>query len=88
MTFALTMVLGLRYLVVLLMASLIIIPAATARRLAHNLNGMFTVSVVVAVVSTVFGSYAATLLHRATGPFIIMLAGGTFFLSLLWHQPR
>jgi zinc transport system permease protein len=37
--FALTIALGLRYLGVLLMGALIIIPAATAKRLAGNLSG-------------------------------------------------
>jgi zinc transport system ATP-binding protein len=39
-TFALTVALGLRYLGVLLMGSLIIIPAATAKRIAGTLTGM------------------------------------------------
>jgi zinc transport system permease protein len=82
-TFALTVALGLRYLGVLLMGSLIIIPAATARHLARNLNGMLVVSVAVAVISTMVGSYAAGLFHRETGPFIISTAGAIFFLSLL-----
>lgn len=38
--FALTIALGLRYLGVLLMGSLIIIPAATAKRLSSSLNQM------------------------------------------------
>ncbi len=83
LAFALTVALGLRYLGVLLMGSLIIIPAATARRLAASLNGMLAISVGVAVVSTVLGNYAASLLHRETGPLIIMGAGAIFFLSLL-----
>ena len=51
-TFALTVALGLRYLGVLLMGSLIIIPAATAKRVARTLTGMLATSVVVAVIST------------------------------------
>jgi len=34
-------------------------------------------------VSTALGSYSAGLFHNATGPFIITVAGGIFFLSLL-----
>lgn len=83
LAFALTIALGVRFLGVLLMGSLIIIPAATARHLARNLNGMLTISIAVAVVSTIVGSYAANLSHRETGPFIITIAGGIFFLSLL-----
>jgi len=71
------------FLGVLLMGSLIIIPAATARHLARNLTGMLAISVAVAVVSTISGTYAAGLVHRETGPFIITIAGGIFFLILL-----
>jgi zinc transport system permease protein len=82
-TFALTVALGLRYLGVLLMGSMIIIPAATARRLAGSLSGMFLYAVLAAVLSTALGSYAAALLHRPTGPMIISVAAGFFLLSLL-----
>jgi ABC-type Mn2+/Zn2+ transport system permease subunit len=85
LTFAVTVALGVRYLGVLLMGSLIIIPAATARHLARNLTGMLVVSVAVAVVSTALGSYGAGLFHNETGPFIITVAGGIFFLSLLFR---
>ena len=82
LTFALTVALGLRYLGVLLMGSLMIIPAATARRLASNLRAMFSISVAVAVLSTLAGTYVASLTHRQTGPVIISAAGALFFLSL------
>jgi ABC-type Mn2+/Zn2+ transport system permease subunit len=87
LAFALTVALGLRFLGVLLMGSLIIIPAATARRLAHNLPRMLSVSVGVAVTSAVIGMYAGSTLHRETGPLIIAVAGAIFFLSLLKPQP-
>ncbi len=83
LTFALTVALGLRYLGVLLMGSLIIIPAATAKRLARDLNGMLVISVIVAVASTLLGTYAAGRFHGETGPFIITVAGVLFLLSLL-----
>ena len=88
LAFALTVGLGLRYLGVLLMGSLIIIPAATARRLARNLTSMLLISVAIAVVSTVLGAFAGPLLHRDTGPLIITSAGTIFFLSLLKPQPQ
>ncbi len=88
LAFALTVALGLRYLGVLLMGSLIIIPAATARRLARNLSAMLSISVAISVISTVLGSYAGSLLHRETGPLIITGAGALFFLSLVKRQPQ
>ena len=82
-TFALTMALGLRYLGVLLMGALIIIPAATAKRVATGLKSMLMTAVAVAAVSTVIGSYLAARLHRETGPLIVMVATGLFLLSLV-----
>ena len=80
--FALTVALGLRYLGVLLMGSLIIIPAATAKRLSQSLNQMLLVAAVAAVVATVAGSLAAVRLHRETGPMIVSLSATGFLLSL------
>ena len=81
--FALTIALGLRYLGVLLMGALIIIPAATAKRLANNLTGMLLTAVQVAVVATVTGTWMASRLHRETGPVIVTIAAGIFLLSFL-----
>src|SRR6185436_2706629 len=72
--FALTVALGLRYLGVLLMGSLIIIPAATAKRLSRNLTQMLTIAAVISILVTVIGSLAAAEFQRPTGPFIVTLA--------------
>jgi ABC-type Mn2+/Zn2+ transport system permease subunit len=82
LAFALTVALGLRYLGVLLMGSLVIIPAATAKLLARSLAGMFAIAVGVAVASTIAGELLASRLHRATGPVIIAIAAGIFLVSL------
>lgn len=81
--FSLTIALGLRFLGVLLMGALIIIPAATAKRLAGNLTGMLVAAVSIAVVSTMAGTWLASWLHRETGPLIVMIAGACFLLSFL-----
>jgi len=86
LAFALTVGLGLRYLGVLLMGSLIIIPAALARRFARSLNGMFLLSAASAVCATVLGTYAAVLAGRPSGPCIVLVAGALFFVSLLWRR--
>jgi zinc transport system permease protein len=81
--FALTIALGLRFLGVLLMGALIIIPAATAKRLARNLTGMLVIAVVVAVIATAAGTGLAFWLHRETGPLIVTVAAGLFLFSFL-----
>jgi ABC-type Mn2+/Zn2+ transport system permease subunit len=82
-TFALTIALGLRFLGVLLMGALIIIPAVTAKRLARNLTEMLVAAVSAAIVATVAGSWLASRLHRETGPLIVTVAAACFLLSFL-----
>jgi zinc transport system permease protein len=81
--FALTIALGLRYLGVLLMGALIIIPAATAKRLARNLNQMLLTAVALAVLATVVGTSMGARLGQETGPFIVLVAACGFLISLL-----
>jgi ABC-type Mn2+/Zn2+ transport system permease subunit len=83
LAFALTVALGLRYLGVLLMGALVIIPAATARRLARGLTQMFAISVVVAVLATVAGTMLAGSLQHESGPLIVVIAALCFVASLL-----
>jgi ABC-type Mn2+/Zn2+ transport system permease subunit len=82
LAFALTVALGLRYLGVLLMGSLIIIPAATAKHLAGSLNAMLAIGVALAVLATVLGAYGAPVLHVGSGPLTIVVAAGFFLVSL------
>jgi ABC-type Mn2+/Zn2+ transport system permease subunit len=83
LVFALTIALGLRYLGVLLVGSLLIIPAATAKRLAQSLRGMLLISIVFSVASTTLGTCLSFALHRAPGSMIVLVAAGFFVLSLL-----
>ncbi len=81
--FALAIALGLRYLGVLLMGSLIIIPAATAKRLSGNLSQMLTGAVLLAIGATLTGTMAAAWLHRESGPVIVTIAAAGFGLAML-----
>ena len=82
LTFALTIALGLRYLGVLLMGALIIIPAAPARSLARNLKGMLLTAVAIALLATLVGIAIASWLQRETGPLIVLVAATGFVISL------
>jgi ABC-type Mn2+/Zn2+ transport system permease subunit len=88
LAFAVTVALGLRYLGVLLMGSLIIIPAATAKQITRSLNAMLAVAAAVAVLCTLLGLYAAARLHRESGALIIAIAAGFFFASLVGRRRR
>ena len=86
LAFSLTVALGLRYLGVLLMGSLIIIPAATAKHLARSLTAMLLIAVSAAVLATLIGLSVAPLVRLEAGPLIIAVAAGLFFASLLVRQ--
>jgi len=89
LAFSLTVALGLRYLGVLLMGSLIIIPAATAKHLARSLTAMLVIAISAAVLATLIGLLAAPVVHLEAGPLIISAAAAFFFASLLVRQrPR
>jgi zinc transport system permease protein len=85
--FALTVALGLRYLGVLLMGSLIVVPAATAKRLSNNLNQMLMLSALLAVTATVSGASLGWWLHRETGPLIVTIAAAGFILTFAVRRP-
>jgi hypothetical protein len=75
---------GLRYLGVLLMGSLIIIPAATTtERLVNSLSQMLTLSVAIALATTVAGVWLAVSLHRETRSVIVTLATACFLFTFL-----
>jgi len=81
LAFALTVGLGLRYLGVLLMGSLIIIPAAIGKLLARSLQQMLAIAVIVSLFATLAGEYVAALTHQATGPVIITVAASVFLVA-------
>lgn len=83
LAFAVTVALGLKFLGVLLMGSLIIIPAATARYVARSLDRMLLLAVALAMLATVIGTASAAIFDVASGPVIICVAALFFFLGLL-----
>ncbi len=82
LAFALAVSLGLRFLGVLLMGSLIIIPAATAKHLARSLPQMRAIAIVLATSCTLLGAVAAPWLRLERGPITIAIAAALFFVSL------
>lgn len=86
LVFALAVSLGLRFLGVLLMGSLIIIPAATAKHLARSLRQMCAISVTMAMACTLLGSLVASRLRLERGPVTIGVAAVVFFSSLLLRR--
>lgn len=81
--FAVNMMLGLQFLGVLLMGSMIIVPAAVGRVVGGSLRHALFISVCVSLLSVTFGYGLAAITGAALGPVIIAVASGFFVLSFL-----
>ncbi len=73
---------------IILVTALLIIPAATAQNLASSLTHMFSLSVVVGLISVTLGMLASGLLSVPSGPAIILTAASLFALSVLVNIAR
>ena len=85
LVFALTLVLGLRFLGTLLVGALVIVPAAIARQFTETLSKFLAVSAFASMLSVALGYAIATIYHLEphVGPLVVTVAAGLFALSLL-----
>ncbi|WP_336273504.1 iron chelate uptake ABC transporter family permease subunit [Vreelandella indica] len=80
---ALAVVVGLQMVGVILMAAMIVAPAAAARQWSRHLGGMLTIAAGVGIVSGVSGATISTLSRGlATGPLIVLTATAIVLISL------
>lgn len=80
---AVTVALSMKLVGVLLITALLIIPAATARRLTRSPEAMAATAAVIGVVSVVSGLLASVLVDLPAGPAVVAAAGALFFISLI-----
>jgi zinc transport system permease protein len=71
---------------VLLVTSLLIIPAAAARRISNTPEQMLGYTLIIGCLSIVFGIFSSMLWNIPTGPSIVMVASAIFVL--LWIFSR
>src|SRR3989344_4239861 len=69
--FALAVALGIRFVGALLMGSLVIIPAASAKNITKSLYSFMGLSVVFGIVSSAFGIYISFIYNLSPGPIFI-----------------
>jgi ABC-type Mn2+/Zn2+ transport system permease subunit len=86
--FALTILLGLRFLGALLTGALIIIPAAAAKNFAWNIHFFLGGAALVALLSVSFGVFLSNYYFLPLGPSIVVIAGLIFLFSLLWARNK
>lgn len=84
--FALTVALGIRFVGALLMGSLIIIPAASAKNIVKSLKSFMVLSVVFGIIATALGVYLSQIYHLSPGPIFILISAGIFIISLITRE--
>lgn len=83
MLVALIVALGIKVVGTLLMGSLVIIPAATAKNLSQNLKSYSGLSAFFGLVSAVGGIFGSVFLGISPGPMVVLFGSALFFISLL-----
>lgn len=85
---AVTIIVSLQAAGIVLVAALLVTPAATAYQLTDRFGPMMATSAVVGVVSAVIGLYASYYLNAASGSTIVLTATACFFLALVFSPKR
>ena len=73
--------LSLQIIGLLLITAMLIIPAATARRLVNSPEGMVIVATLIGIFSVVFGIYLSVQMDLPSGPSIVVVSSILFFVS-------
>ena len=82
MAFALAVALGIRFVGALLMGSLVIIPAPSAKNMARSLNSFMALSVIFGVFAAALGIFVSHSYGLSPGPVFIIISAGIFAVSL------
>ncbi|PVX39857.1 RNA-binding protein Hfq [Pasteurella langaaensis DSM 22999] len=80
---ALTIALSMKFVGALIITSLLIIPAATARRFARTPETMAIIAVLISMLSVSMGLTLSAFYNTAAGPSVVICAAILFLLSLL-----
>lgn len=84
--FALGVAAGIKFTGALLMGSLIIIPAATARNVAGSMKSYLWLSAIIGVVGAVLGILTSQFYGVSPGPAFVLFAGALFFISIFLRR--
>lgn len=79
---AATIAVSIKFVGVLLVTAMLIIPAAAAQNLARSLTGMFIGSLIIAILAVVAGMTASVLSNIPSGPAIVLAGTVAYVISL------
>ncbi len=80
---AVIVMLSIKWIGILIINALLILPAATSRNIASNMREYHLFSVLVAVFSGISGLILSYYLSTATGPTVVIITAFLFFITLL-----
>lgn len=86
LSFALAVALGIRFVGALLMGSLVIIPAASAKNIARSLKSFMYGSVIFGITAAASGIYISHIYGLSPGPIFILISASIFLATLLARQ--
>lgn len=81
---AVAIVVSVKLVGIVLIAAFLVIPAATARLLSRTFARMTQVSILIGILITFIGLWLSYLLDFPSGPVIILLQAGLFFVSIFF----
>jgi ABC-type Mn2+/Zn2+ transport system permease subunit len=85
---AVTIIVSLQAAGIVLVAALLVTPAATAYQLTTRFGSMMLLSAIIGVGSAVCGLYASYYLNAASGATIVLVATACFFLAMTFSPKR
>jgi len=80
---AVVITISLKIIGMILVTSLLIVPAASAKNLASSMKRLFVLSSLFGVISGVAGLIASVYLDTSSGPTIVLVSIGIFFLTMV-----
>lgn len=83
---ALTIALSMKFVGALIITSLLIIPAATARRFARTPEMMAGIAVIISMLAITMGLTLSAFYNTAAGPAVVICSALLFGLSFLWKE--
>ncbi len=80
---AIVITVSLKIIGIILVTSLLIVPAASAKNLASSMKRLFILSSAFGIISGIVGLMASIYLNTSSGPTIVLVSIGIFFLTML-----
>lgn len=80
---AIVVMISIRWIGILLINSLLILPAASSRNIAKNMRSYHLISVIFSLFSGISGLIASYYFNIPTGPMIVIISGCIYFITLI-----